>query len=475
MFLNKHLHKAVWLRWMSWLCVAVLTFSACSGEGTEDGNTENIEKRGLYFELSINEQNKQTHNLRGPQAGETGDGTEWGYERERTVTNATLLLYTDAKGINGDANTRIEHALYAPQINKVTENGTTYYRSEILHSDQSISPRTYHILVVCNLGDCTRFEGKTLEEVRNEIETDIYTQSDADDPTTATHFVMASAEDASLNISSEIGGVDNPVRFNVSVERLAARIDFSPGNTNNNSALTTEQITLADGSSQSVTGYTYTVKDASSYVDTNDRFILTSVTPFNLAESGTRLLKCVSNYYDGTGLNYLGKETTDNITGNASNYVLDPWTTQKGLTAVSELTYQNPYADALSGNLTEQAVKATDATNTYKGNNYYILTYANENTLTPSSLRSLFATGIMVKGYYGTYNATTKTTRYSAKTYYYGIRHADPNNTAGNVPMKYGIVRNNIYRLYINRITSLGIIMLNVQQWSTITMDEIEM
>lgn len=462
---------------MSWLCLTVLTFSACSSGGTEEERTDDIEKNGVYFELNICTNSQQTPNVRGPQSGETGDATDGGYEREKNVTNATLLLYTSEKGINGDGTTRIEHALYAPQINKVTENGTTYYRTELLHTDKIIAPRTYHLIVVCNLGDCTRFEGKTLDDVRNEIETTLYTQTDADDPTTATQFVMASAEDASLNLTSETGGANNPVRFNVSVERLAARIDFSPGNTNNNGALTTEDITLTDNSTLNVTGYTYTVKDASSYADTDDRFILTSVTPFNLADSGTRLLKSVSSNYDGSSaLNYLGQETTDAITGNASNYVIDPWTTQKATTEVSGLSYRNTYADAISGNLAEEKIKAVDATNTYKGNSYYILTYANENTLTPNSSRTLFATGVMVKGYYGTYDATNKTTKYSAKTYFYFIRHADPKDSPSNsIPMKYGIVRNNIYRLYINRITSLGIIMLNVRQWSTLTMDEIEM
>lgn len=466
------------------LCMAVWTFAACSshaadGDDPSDGE-DAFAKNGVYFELRVSSQNS-SNSTRGPQGGETGDATEWGFERERKVENATLLLYSDANGVNGDDNTVIAHALYAPQLNAVTDGSNTFYRTELLHADQNIARGLYHILVVCNMGDCTRFQGKTLGDVRNEIETTLYTLTSATDPATASHFVMAQATDATVDLNSATGGISNPISLNVTVERLAARIDFSPGTALKNTAgdaydLSSNTITLDDGSSVTATGYTYNVRSVTDNAENGDKFILTSVTSFNLLQSGTRLLKCVSADYDGSSpLSFMGKETKDAATGMATNYVLDPWTTQKQSAAVTGLSYSNTYDEAQSGTLAEDAVRPVDTSISYDGNNYYILAYAHENTVTPQSRKTLFATGIMLSGYYGKKNADGSLT-YTPKTYYYYIRHADPNNSGSdNIPMKYGIVRNNIYRLHINRVTSMGIILIEVSDWTPIIVPDIEM
>lgn len=466
-------------------CMALLALlvCSCSADNGTDGNQpaeDAFAKNGVYFELSVRSQNT-SYATRGPQGGETGDGTDWGFERERKVENATLLLYSDANGINGNEQTVIAHALYAPQLTALTDGTNTYYRTELLHADRSIDRGLYHILVVCNMGDCTRFEGMTLGDVRNEIETTLYTQTSSADPATATNFVMAQADDATVDLNSATGGIANPISISVSVERLAARIDFSPGTAQKNAAgdaydLSTHTLTLDDGTTVQATGYTYNVKSVTDNTDNGDLFVLTSVTPINLLQSGTRLVKCVSTDYDGTSpLSFMGAETKDAATGLATNYVLDPWTTQKQSTAIAGLAYSNTYAEAVAGTLTPEAVRSTDASNTYEGNSYYILTYAHENTLTPESRKTLFATGIMACGYYGKMNADGTRT-YTPKTYYYYIRHADPNNSGSdNIPMKYGIVRNNIYRIHINRVTSMGIILIEVSDWTPIIAPDIEM
>ena len=41
--------------------------------------------------------------------------------------------------------------------------------------------------------------------------------------------------------------------------------------------------------------------------------------------------------------------------------------------------------------------------------------------------------------------------------------------------MKYGIVRNNVYRVYVNSVTSLGLILIEVKDWISITLPEIQM
>ena len=56
------------------------------------------------------------------------------------------------------------------------------------------------------------------------------------------------------------------------------------------------------------------------------------------------------------------------------------------------------------------------------------------------------------------------------------MRHADPNNSNSNsLAMKYGIVRNNVYRVSIERVTSLGVIMIEAQDWITVELPDIQM
>ena len=95
---------------------------------------------------------------------------------------------------------------------------------------------------------------------------------------------------------------------------------------------------------------------------------------------------------------------------------------------------------------------------------YYILTYARENTISYNAPKAFYATALRLKGYYW----KNETSTYTEKTYTYYIRHADPNNTnAEAVPMKYGIVRNNVYRISINRVNSLGVMVIETKDWIT--------
>ncbi len=103
---------------------------------------------------------------------------------------------------------------------------------------------------------------------------------------------------------------------------------------------------------------------------------------------------------------------------------------------------------------------------------YYILTYARENTFPALSNPASFATGLQIDGYY----KKDETDVYSKKSYVYYIRHADPNNSNSNsLAMKYGIVRNNVYRVSIERVTSLGVIMIEAQDWITVELPDIQM
>ena len=63
------------------------------------------------------------------------------------------------------------------------------------------------------------------------------------------------------------------------------------------------------------------------------------------------------------------------------------------------------------------------------------------------------------------------------KAYTYVIRHSDPTgNGTTNDKMHYGIVRNNIYCVRIDKITGKGLkVTLNVRKWATYTHEETTM
>lgn len=64
---------------------------------------------------------------------------------------------------------------------------------------------------------------------------------------------------------------------------------------------------------------------------------------------------------------------------------------------------------------------------------------------------------------------------YHPQNYFYYIRHVDPNDSSDEaLPMKYGIVRNNIYRVHINSVNSLGHIEIVVNDWRHIDVPEIQ-
>lgn len=437
----------------------------------------------------------------GPAGGEDGDGREQGSENEYRVDNATLLLYRDANGINSTNNPLIEYALYAPVMEKEDKgDGKTYYTSDVLHYKDPLPRGEFHAIVLANMGDCTGLKGRTLAEVRDmTVESPFTIRRDAKgqpDIAGAGNFVMTSARDASFVISGEGGPVSgNIIHVEAPVERLAARIDFSPGPLaatlpedggyalwveNESVTLEEEGVTTAT----SLTGYKYVVLDATTKAPTRDRFILTGVTPFNCLTSGTCCIKRVRNNLQGGGtrLVYLGNETVD-ASGGATNYVPDPWTMNKnsstdpaGLEYRNRLTSPNQLLDKDKHWPVRPETELFTPTITPSADlQYYILDYTQENTLLPGFGKERYATGLLITGYYGCADENGNIEKYLPQNYHYYIRHADPNGSSDeSLPMKYGIVRNNIYRIHVNSINSLGQIQIVVNDWKRVDVPEIQ-
>jgi hypothetical protein len=272
---------------------------------------------------------------------------------------------------------------------------------------------------------------------------------------------------------------------NIRIERLAARVDFWTKN-----ATYGEKDALSNN--YSAPGYVYPVwKTSDTTTPTStDKFVLTAVTPFNLYNSNEYLFKRTND-----AAPYLAVETTD-------NYVIDPNTASK--TTSSPTYYDNTlsylvgidetnltlsaatgYFQATSGLYVSTTQKAGFTGDDSKDN--FILCYPRENTLSTSSPLYYYATGVAIEGDYYPAGSAADLTKAKHFIYYGYLRHqgegtgpytikmrTDLSTTEtypSTTPMNFGVVRNNIYRLSIDKITEKGELELKimVKKWDTFT------
>lgn len=226
-----------------------------------------------------------------PTGGETGDGDETGQDYENDITSAVAFFYQGNNGVNGDGTTQINAAV-SFNVGSTMSGDRTYTTSP---QQVDLENGTYNVIVVANPGaDWWTGRSLTLADVRDHIQTTAWTASDSD----YSDFVMTSAADATLTLNSN--PEDDPATAEVNVERMAARLDYK------------------------TTG-TYTCDDPAYPGDTVE---ITGAALVNNLTAGSYLLKRVAADVNGTNLSYLGDETADE-NDVATNYVLDPWTTNK--------------------------------------------------------------------------------------------------------------------------------------------------
>ena len=450
-----------------------------------------------------------------PAGGEDGDGREAGSERENKVTGITLMLYQDqdGKGINtADDNTKIDFIRYFPVTEDIKrEDADTgnpkEKKDEVVYTtgDQSIGSSldfttTYHVIVVANQNLENKYTvGSRVTKIREDVTSSIYKGTGIG--VDATEFVMALEEDCEIDFKgikpkSEgnklIYTVTNPIR----IERLAARIDFwmkgAKYRTKEN-----------DPAYEKMPGYEYNVTKSDGTLS-NDKFVLTAVTPFNLYDESEFYIKHVNPSKDGK-VQYLDPETT-------TSYVIDPKTDKKEVVSLSVgLQYKNPLSELVKASTaedmaiaaggwrrtTEKLREGTSLFVTFDDNvdneDNFILCYPKENTLKLSSPLYYYATGVAIEGYY--YKDGQGTGEY--RVYYGFLRHQgegssgtydintkedfedNENAPVGDkdTPMNFSVVRNNIYRIYIHKITEQGEIELKiiVKEWDKFTHDMIYM
>ena len=497
------------------LFTITLLLTACQFEDDQDcPKEEHFSSSYINLTIAVSDGQGRTR-ANEPLAGEDGNGREAGFERENAVTGVTLILYKDATGINTTTtNPTLDFVRFFPV--KRVENGTatqgTAYNpgtGDDSHNSQIEAAYTtgpqligkegvlkinlsekYHAIVVANhdlTSDLTEGESK-LSNVRDMTLSTIASGSMTDLAYTFGNFVMSSEEDNTIdfgatNTKKTLAGTPwtendrgQDVLYDLTaqpliIERIAARIDFwakgATYQTKNNGG---------NGNEYNFPGYVYrpwkTTDTESTGPTSPDRFVLTRITPFNL-NNGT-----------SNGTSYLLKHLSDGLlkpeTG--SNYVIDPTTENKAnATFLSPLSaivsglanwfaidydYRHFVADmhAQVGNGLTGGFSYTSGGSTAED---IIICYPKENTLPDGSSLYNYATGIMIEGDYYTGDDVSDS-KCEHRFYFTYIRHQGESDkaydallpseldatvtTSSTSPMNFGIVRNNIYRISIDKV-----------------------
>lgn len=233
-----------------------------------------------------------------PSGGENGDGQETGQDYENEIRSAVAFFYKDDLGVQGDGTQKILAVVDFNNIGSYSEGGNGVDRIYQTDPQQvGLDDGNYHVLVLVNPHqDWWTGKTLTLADVRDHIENQAWTYSGTDG--SYSDFLMTSAGDASLTLASN--PETDPARTEVSVERMAARLDY-----------------------QAIDSYTCTDPNFSGAMVE----ILGAALVNNLT-AGSYLLKRVADDVQGSNLVYLGDETVDG-NGLATNFVIDPWTVSK--------------------------------------------------------------------------------------------------------------------------------------------------
>lgn len=532
------LHKLHLLRSLLTAALAAPLLVSCYNYDHEEVEMTDASEKFINLKIAVSADSQSK--TRAPLGGENGDGREAGFQRENMVSGITLILYEDATGINTTANPALTFVKYYPttlesrDVAGSPQTGTTHISDDdksdldeaIYTTGDQLVPKgalafgkSYHAIVVANR-DLT--SDLSTSSHLNDVKALVYGANDLYDGDygksayACGYFMMSSEYDFEFDLTTPTEIEPNKFYYRptdtnpIRIERLAARIDFWAAG-----ATYTEKVDKG-GTPTDIYGnrygYVYDV------TGTSDKFVVVSITPFNLYSKGTtyggeKLLKQLN-----TG--YLLDETI-------SSYVLDPSTASKTTANVSAFGTDGTYLNPLSQIYTDLNASSPKAMSAAGSPAYYqtikamhdkigsqggfgatfddnaggktgenvIVAYPMENTLpeeaTPSTPLYTYATGVAIEGDY--YKGGDLTVAPTGTRVYMGyLMHQNGTATYAPfksddatvttavptiTPMNYGVVRNNIYRVSIDKITpdeSL-VLKIKVKMWDPFWHDYIYM
>lgn len=454
--------------------LALLT-TACKDDTLPASPAEEEEAgSGVYVSVVVNTGGSNASRV--PTPGEDGDGPQAGTGDENRVHDLTVFF------LNGDLNnaTKINASAYfsEDEITPEASGNITLYTVQKEIEGLYVG-NTYHVLVIANAGDLTN-EITDIEGLKNKTFNEVIVTHD-----TEQWFLMASEKDSGEIEIRANNSEYNPTWVTVDVERMTARVDCAWGN------------------EYEISGNNMPSEGGNPSQNEKDKVKILGAALVNRYAGDTYAFKRVTNnVFTLSDVTYLGDEAAD-----ASNYVLDPLTVPGKHN--SHYTYY--YMEYVNWDIENDfANPKNNVTSEQEGRTYYCLSYARENINTTKQLSETeenervgiqkYATGIMFKAQYTPagfsegetfYRYTSRNgsglTLYTAEAlmnafpntftkenqsawgdiegcdvflngwcyYVYWIRHAEDNSDDIS-PMKYAMVRNNIYQLYVNIISQLG-------------------
>lgn len=362
------------------ITVLLLSLGACSLIHDDPEELGYREDGSAYAYVSLTIHTGTTGNVTrsNPTGGEDGDGYEDGQTYENAVSNLTLFFYPaalDDGGVNRNGDIEFTAKVY---ITNPDQNWDMTDGDQPIDKTFTVGPvkveglktnQQYHVLAVANAENQTDIA--SLEALRSETVSTVYTATTTDNKTSYSNFVMASEgdEDPVLEISSE-NSESNPATTTIDLERLVARVDYQVGD------------------------------NADTDFEIDGRQITASITRaflVNTYKQNTYVLKRVAEGRTNGTITYLGDE-------NLNNYVIDPNTTSKMIPVVNDApSWYDHYFPILSDENTEweswlivgDEVKDPDTQEAWLR-----LGYPKENTSSVDAQGKYYSTGVVFEAEY---------------------------------------------------------------------------
>lgn len=461
MTLHASIHKSCPALLLTLGAALLHLLAACSADAPIDA-PEPPALPATYITLSLQsgaDPGSRLSRAENPAGGDDGDGRDDGLPGENRIHSAQLILYTSSLTAPSLSAADRVAAVIPFTFPADAPSGTTF-TSEPVPISSAILGASYKAIVVTNLPDAyaSEFVGMPLADLRDYVYTGTHFIQ-GNDLMASHHFVMTSIAETDLTLSipslresngaDADGSAERPYIVTedpITVERLSARIDISF------SDYTTGPRDIYDpyAGQRYESAYrlmipVHNIDADGNLVESGDYLYPRNILLHKGNTGGTYLIKRTSSPADAA-VTYFGRETRD-AAGYATNTVLS---------ALSRATFPSNSARPSYWAGTYSGDSAPNLTYTSpQGYTYHLLDYVQEHVAADTAA----ITRLLIEAIYYSHGkgAASVDAAYSKALYAIPIRHADPEGHGDFTrpverPMTFGIVRNNIYRIRIDKV-----------------------